>query len=1487
MLVGWRKTVSKCFIIPQRVVLSIMGFLAIVNAYTMRICLNVAITEMVVKYPRNDTGDNEYCVAEGGETEESVGGGSFQWSESQQGLILGAFYWGYVITHIPGGILAEKFGGKWVLGLGILSTAIFTVITPWVINIGGATGLFILRVFEGLGEGTTFPALSVLLSSWIPLKERSKLGSFVFGGGQVGTIVGTILSGLLIDYFDTWESVFYFFGFLGALWFLFFLFLCYNDPNSHPFIKDSEKEYLQREMGVLERDKTLPPTPWKAIFTSIPMMALVCAQIGHDFGFYIMATDLPKYMSDVLRFSIKENGFYSSLPYASMWVASIAMGFWSDWMIVRNIISITNARKFFTTVASVGPAVFIVAASYAGCNRITVVILFTIAMGTMGGFYPGMKVNPLDLSPNYSGSIMATTNGIGALTGILGPYLVGLLTGGQTLTEWRLVFWIAFIVFNVTAVVYCIWASAEIQPWNDGIPLRKSNDSSSTSDDDFENPKEKIEDLKRREQKLKMVTTTNPILKRFGLCLCYVPARLILTFMGFLAVINAYTMRSILNIAITEMTYKEGYNATIHDNTCPSPDGETYIPPREGFEWSEQLQGIILGAFYWGYALNHVPGGVLSAKYGGKYTLSLGILSTAIFTLITPWVVGWGGATGLIVLRVLEGFGEGTTFPALNTLLAAWIPIKERSKASALVYGGAQIGNIAANSISGVLLDYFDGWSSPFYFFGICGVVWFICFEFLCYSDPKSHPFITNKEKNYLLREMKQLERDKRLNKTPWKAILTSVPMIALVITQIGHGFGYFTVVTDLPKYMSDVLKFNVKQNGFYSSLPYVAMWISTMIFGVISDWCIAKEYIGITNSRKLYTTLSFTVPGIFLVFASFVGCDRILAVTLFTVAMGFMGAYYSGMKVNALDLSPNYAGTLMGITNGISALTGIAAPYVVGVLTPDRTLSQWRLVFFISCAFLIFTNIIYIIFASAKVQPWNTPEGYEPDNKTIENTKQSRILKMSDFYLPQRILLAFMAFLGFVCEYMMRNLLSIAITQIAVKTYTNESIISGDVCPITNETFAVDGNDDNESLQGTYEWSEALQGVILSSFYWGYIITHIPGGMLVERFGGKITLLAGIISTSILTCLTPFAITFGGSNLLIINRVVMGLCQGFIYASVFGLLASWIPLRERTTLGVFVLSGIQFGSILSTYLSGILLQNLNGWAWPFYIYSIIGIIWCAAFMLICSKDPESNRFISIKEKNYLRKEIGVLERDSNLPSTPFKKILTSIPVWAIIISQTGIDFSFYVMTTDLPKYLSDVMRFDVEKNGFFSSLPQVLNFFSAMGFGLLSDFCINKEYLSVKNTRKIFTTTGIVGLAVCFIMASYSGCDHLTAILFFSFASGFAGLDNSRVNNMDLSPNYAPTIISIVNSCGSVMGIIAPLAVGLLTKNSTIYEWRIVFWMVFGILIATGLFYLIFADGKIQKWNDPNIQKNHSNGYGIAGEVNSTDNKENNLTNI
>ena len=91
-----------------------------------------------------------------------------------------------MIAHIPAGFLAERFGGKYSLGLGILSTAIFTLLTPVAVDIGGINALIILRILTGLGEGTTFPALNVMIAQWTPPEERSKIGSLVFSGSLLG-----------------------------------------------------------------------------------------------------------------------------------------------------------------------------------------------------------------------------------------------------------------------------------------------------------------------------------------------------------------------------------------------------------------------------------------------------------------------------------------------------------------------------------------------------------------------------------------------------------------------------------------------------------------------------------------------------------------------------------------------------------------------------------------------------------------------------------------------------------------------------------------------------------------------------------------------------------------------------------------------------------------------------------------------------------------------------------------------------------------------------------------------------------------------------------------------------------------------------------------------------------------------------------------------------------------------------------------------------
>ena len=378
------------------------------------------------------------------------------------------------MTQLPGALIAEKFGGKHTLGIGILSTAILTIAIPVAVKWGDSLALIALRVLMGIGEGVTLPALNVMLAQWAPPEERSKTGSLVYVGAPLGTVFATAVSGFILKHWS-WPIVFYFFGGIGMVWYVIWIIFCYNTPREHPFISEQEAKFLHQKLSEHAHENP-PPVPWKHLLKSMPLWALISVQVGHDWGFYTIATDLPKYMSSVLHYSVEENGYLSSLPYIGMWLCCTLMSWIADWLITKGHMSITTVRKLGTTIASVGPGLFIVGASYAKCNRELVVAMFIIGVTLLGTAIPSLKVNALDLSPNYAGTVMAISNGAAACTGIAAPLIVGLLTPDQTLTQWQYVFWIIFAVLMVTNVFYLIFASGKIAPWNDPVLMKQQKE---------------------------------------------------------------------------------------------------------------------------------------------------------------------------------------------------------------------------------------------------------------------------------------------------------------------------------------------------------------------------------------------------------------------------------------------------------------------------------------------------------------------------------------------------------------------------------------------------------------------------------------------------------------------------------------------------------------------------------------------------------------------------------------------------------------------------------------------------------------------------------------------------------------------------------------------------------------------------------------------------------------------------------------------------
>ena len=83
------------------------------------------------------------------------------------------------------------------------------------------------------------------------------------------------------------------------------------------------------------------------MFTSLPVWTYIIVQVGHDWGWYTMVSDLPKYMNGVLRFNFKENGALSAAPYITMYLATLGSGFLADWLIYKKYFSIRLTRQIF------------------------------------------------------------------------------------------------------------------------------------------------------------------------------------------------------------------------------------------------------------------------------------------------------------------------------------------------------------------------------------------------------------------------------------------------------------------------------------------------------------------------------------------------------------------------------------------------------------------------------------------------------------------------------------------------------------------------------------------------------------------------------------------------------------------------------------------------------------------------------------------------------------------------------------------------------------------------------------------------------------------------------------------------------------------------------------------------------------------------------------------------------------------------------------
>jgi ACS family sodium-dependent inorganic phosphate cotransporter len=382
------------------------------------------------------------------------------------------------------------------------------------------------------------------------------------------------------------------------------------------------------------------------------------------------------------------------------------------------------------------------------------------------------------------------------------------------------------------------------------------------------------------------------------------------------------------------------------------------LPMAKEFGWDTATQGWVLSSFFMGYLLTQLVGGWWAALIGGRALLGFGVLWWSLFTILTPLAASFSlGA--LIAARIGMGLGEGVAFPAIYQLFGRWIPLHERARAAALNGSGIPLGTVAATVLTPWLVVGF-GWPMVFYAFGAVGFLWYAFWRLTSSERPEDAPGIHASEVAYIHAHAAPAVAKPVV---PWGRILRSGPVWVLVFNHFCSNWGFYVILSWLPRYFADVHGLDLKGAGYASLLPWLVMFAMANVGAQLADGLL-KRGRSLTFVRKLMQSVGFFgAAGALLAIGQ---VDTVpLAIALMCVALGLGSFALSGFGSNHLDIGPRYAGALMGLSNTAGTLPGIIGVTVTGYIL--EATGSWALVLGIAAGLYVVGALAWLAFATGE----------------------------------------------------------------------------------------------------------------------------------------------------------------------------------------------------------------------------------------------------------------------------------------------------------------------------------------------------------------------------------------------------------------------------------------------------------------------------------------------------------------------------------------
>lgn len=372
------------------------------------------------------------------------------------------------------------------------------------------------------------------------------------------------------------------------------------------------------------------------------------------------------------------------------------------------------------------------------------------------------------------------------------------------------------------------------------------------------------------------------------------------------------------------------------------------IAMQEELGWTETDKGGVLSSFFVGYLVLMVVSGALANRYGGKLVLGIAVIWWSLFTILTP-PAALVSMSALIAARIALGLGEAAVFPASINMIGRWVPAEHRSRATALCVSAISLGTVFALPATGWIVKSY-GWHTPFYVFGVIGLVWAVAWYLLV---PDGSAPEAAKDPAPVQRAI------------PWRRLLGTPAVWAIIVTHFCHNWSLYLLLAWMPSYFKTTFGVSLASAGLLSAAPWLVSFVMANVAGAWADRMLrAGRSAGFV--RKLLQTIALVGGGVFLLQLPGAATPT-AAVVLMSCAAGAFAFCMAGFAPNCFDIAPKYADVIWGISNTAATIPGIVGVFITGWLV-DRT-GSYTAPFLVTAGISLFGAAFYLAFGSGKPQ--------------------------------------------------------------------------------------------------------------------------------------------------------------------------------------------------------------------------------------------------------------------------------------------------------------------------------------------------------------------------------------------------------------------------------------------------------------------------------------------------------------------------------------